>query len=171
MRPIRVEALPPDQLAELDALYHTTRSARMRTRAQIVLLAAEQGMVAAQIAPLVRSDEQTVRRWLKRYQAEGVAGLQDRPRPGAEPRITPEYRERLLEVVRRRPRALELPFSLWTLQRLADFLAEETGLRLSDETVRRTLRANGIAMSRPQHTISSPDPEYRVKKKRGGAHA
>jgi hypothetical protein len=54
---------------------------------------------------------------------------------------------------------------------MADFLAEETGLRLSDETVRRTLRAKGLVMSRPQHTITSPDAEYRVKKRRDRARA
>jgi transposase len=166
MRALHLNALPPEQLLELDTLYHATNSIRIRTRAQIVLLAVEQDLIVPQIAAIVRLDENTVRRWLKRFQAEGVHGLKDRPRPGGEPKITPEYRARLLEVVRRRPRSLELAFSLWTLQRLADFLAEETGLRLSDETVRRTLKANGIVMSRPQHTISSPDPEYLVKKRR-----
>jgi transposase len=55
---------------------------------------------------------------------------------------------------------------LWTLQRLADYLAERTGLRVSYETVRRVLAAAEIVLSRPQHTISSPDPEYAVKKRR-----
>lgn len=49
-------------LSGLDSLYHTTKSARMRTRAQIILLAAEQRMVAAQIASLVRTGEQTLHR-------------------------------------------------------------------------------------------------------------
>jgi transposase len=55
---------------------------------------------------------------------------------------------------------------MWTLQRLADYLAEETGIRVSDETVRRELAKEGIVFSRPQHTINSPDPEYQVKKRR-----
>jgi transposase len=68
--------------------------------------------------------------------------------------------------VRRRPRSLGLPFSLWTLQRLVDYLAEQTGIRVSDETVRRALKQADIVLSRPQHKISSPDPEYQVKKRR-----
>jgi transposase len=55
---------------------------------------------------------------------------------------------------------------MWTLQRLANFLAEETGIRVSDETIRRELAKEDIVFSRPQHTISSPDPEYQVKKRR-----
>lgn len=114
----------------------------------------------------MRTAEQTVRNWLKRYKAEGVEGLKDQPRPGSPVKVTDEYRERLLHVVRRRPRALGQPYSLWTLQRLADFMAEETGIRLSYEGVRLLLKAHDIVLSRPQHKISSPDPEYEVKKKR-----
>jgi len=153
-------------LAALDLLYATTKLPRVRTRAQIILLAAERGLVAPEIAAVVRADEQSVRRWIKRFNAEGVAGLEDRPRPGVAAKVTPAYRTRLLGVVRRRPRALGLPFSLWTLQRLADFLAEETGLRLSHETVRRLLKEGGVVLSRPQHKVTSPDPEYELKKRR-----
>jgi transposase len=141
--PIRLPELSPEALAELDQLYRTTRDVRLRLRAQIVLLAAEQGMLAPEIARIVRSDEETVRSWLRRYMAEGVTGLADAPRPGAAPKVTPEYRELLLKVVRQRPRSLGQPYSLWTLQRLADYMAE-----------------------RPQHKITSPDPEYEVKKRR-----
>ena len=78
----------------------------------MVLLAAKQGLVAAEIAPIVRRDEETVRRWFARYLAKRVEGLSDAPRPGAPPKATPEYRERLLALARRRPRALGLPLSL-----------------------------------------------------------
>ena len=166
MRPIRLDGLSAEQLSELDELYHTTRDVRVRTRAQMILLAAERGLVAAEIAAIVRQNEETVRRWLVRYQAEGIAGLSDAPRPGAPPKATAAYRERLLEIVRRRPRALGLPFSLWSAARLADHLTEETGLRLSVPSITRLLRASDMALSRPQHTITSPDPEYAIKKRR-----
>ena len=40
---------------------------------------------------------------------------------GAPKKVTPAYVTQLLNVVRRRPRSLDLPFSLWTLQRLGDY--------------------------------------------------
>jgi transposase len=166
MRPIRILTLNSEQLAALEELYRTTREARLRTRAQMVLLAAEQRMSAAEIAEIVRASEETVRRWLKRYLAEGVEDLRDEPHPGAPHKVTEEYRERLIHAVRRRPRSLGLPFSLWTLRRLADYLAEQTGIRVEYETVRVHLKTAGIVLSRPQHTITSPDPEYTLKKRR-----
>jgi transposase len=123
-------------------------------------------MRAPQICEIVRRNDQTVRNWLKRFNAEGIAGLYDAPRPGAPVTVTPEYTERLVGVVRQRPRSLGQPYSMWTLQRLADFMAEETGIRLSAPTVSRILAAHDIVMSRPQHKVSSPDPEYEVKKRR-----
>jgi transposase len=166
MKPIRVPALNSEQLDALEKSYRTTREARLRTRSQMVLLAAEQRLSAAEIAQIVRASEETVRRWLKRYLAEGVEGLRDMPHPGAPRKVTAEYCERLVGAIRRRPRSLGLPFSLWTLRRLADYMAEQTGIRVEYETVRVHLKAQGIVLSRPQHTITSPDPEYALKKRR-----
>jgi transposase len=52
------------------------------------------------------------------------------------------------------------------LERLADYLAQQTDIRVSPETVRKHLKAAGFVLSRPQHKISSPDPEYAEKKRR-----
>jgi transposase len=166
MRPIYLPPLTPTQSEELEHLYRTTKEPRLRTRAQMVLLSVEQGLKVPQMAALVRESEATVGRWLKRDLAEGLEGLHDAPRPGRPSEVTEAYRAALLAAVRRRPRSLGQPFSLWTLQRLVDYLAENTGIRVSDETVRRALKQAGIVLSRPQHKISSPDPEYAVKKRR-----
>jgi transposase len=120
MKPIRVPTLTPEQLVALEEFYRTPK-ARLRTRAQMVLLAAERGLTASEIAEIVPQSEETVRRWLKRYLAEGVEGLRDAPQPGAPRKVTEEYRQILVGAVRRRPRSLGLPFSLWTLHRLADY--------------------------------------------------
>jgi len=166
MKAIEIPPQTPEQIQALDELYRTTKEVRLRSRAQMILLAAEKGWTASVIGEVVRCDENTVRLWLNRYLAEGIEGLQDEPRPGISPKVTPEYEEKLLAAVRVRPRSLDLAFSTWTLQRLADYLAEETGIRVCAETVRLHLAKREIVLSRPQHKISSPDPEYAVKKRR-----
>jgi hypothetical protein len=55
MRPIRLDALGPEQLSELDQLHHTSSDSRVCIRALMVLLPAE-------IAAIVRQHEETVRR-------------------------------------------------------------------------------------------------------------
>jgi len=166
MKKLYVPSLSKEQKSELEELYRKTTIPRVRTRAQMILLSAEKGLNSEEIADIVRESSVTVLRWLHRYIAEGIQGLMDAPRAGRRSTVTDQYRARLLEVVRRRPRSLDLEYSMWTLQRLADFMAEDTGIRVSTETVRRVLAKEGIVFSRPQHTISSPDPEYQVKKRR-----
>ncbi|GHO49832.1 helix-turn-helix domain-containing protein [Ktedonospora formicarum] len=100
-----------------------------------------------------------MRNWFKRYLAEGIEGLKDRPMPGAPPKVTKAYTEQLLQVVRQRPRGLGQPYSMWTLQRLADYMAEQTGIRVSDETIRQLLKDGEIVLSRPQHKVSSRSPK------------
>lgn len=135
MPPLRAE-----QIRELEALYRTTRDGRVRVRVLSVLLAADQPRDVAEIARVVRYHEETVRRWLTRYLAGGVAGLHDAPRPGAPPKATPAYLDELWRAAGRTPDTLGLPFSGWTGRRLADYLAERTGLRLSPATILRLLR-------------------------------
>jgi transposase len=166
--PLEILPLTAEEVGALDTLYRSTKDVRVRTRAHIILLAGEQRLRASTIAKIVRCDDQTVRNWFKRWTAEGVEGLKDRPmpeRPGLT-KVTAAYKEQVLLAVRRRPRALEQPYSMWTYQRLADSMTEQTGLRVSYETVRRVLAAQGIVLSRPQHKVSSPDPDYLVKKRR-----
>jgi transposase len=55
-------------------------------RARIVLLAAA-GMETTEIMREVGLSRPTVIAWKKRYQTEGLAGLEDRPRPSRRPRI------------------------------------------------------------------------------------
>lgn len=165
--------LPPqsdEQLEKLEEFYRRTKDVRLKTRSQMILLAARQHLTAPQIGDIVRESDNTIRRWIKRYIAEGIEGLHDAPRPGAEPIVTADYTEKLVQTVRQRPRNLDLPFSMWTLQRLADYMAEETGLRVCTETVRLHLKKHEIVLSRPQHKVSSPDPEYEVKKRRLRKH-
>jgi transposase len=115
----------------------------------MILVAAEHGMSAPDIAAIVQAHEPTVRTWCKRYEAEGVEGLQDARRPGSPKHVTPEYRTQGAAVVRRRPRRLGLPDARWTLARVADEMAEYTGIRVAAETGRTSLPAAEMVLSRP----------------------
>jgi transposase len=146
VKALKISDLPPNAVRDLDRLYRTTRDAQLRTRVHMVLLAVEKNLVAADIAGIVRTDEQTVRRWLKRYQAQGLAGLNDSPRPGCPRKVTAAYLSELIEVVRQPPPVFQLPFTSWTHDRLADFMAAKTGVAVNSETVRLHLRAAGITL-------------------------
>ncbi len=58
-----------------------TRSYREVIRAKIVLLAAE-GLGDQEIAERLDCTDRTAAKWRRRFLAEGIAGLDERPRPG-----------------------------------------------------------------------------------------
>lgn len=81
--PLAIPELTAAEAEALDTLYRTTRDVRLRTRAQMVLLAAEQRLAAPAIAAIVREHEETVRRWLKRWVCRGHRGPEGSADAGA----------------------------------------------------------------------------------------
>jgi transposase len=151
-------------------LSRTTNDVRLRTRAQMLLWAAEHGRSAPAIATSVPEPEQPVRTWFKRYEADGAEGRNEAPRPGSPRNVTPEYRPPWAEVVRVRPRRLGLPYALWPLARVADYRAEHPGLRVEAETGRLYRQAAERGLRRPPHPLSRPAPASQVKNRRSKRH-
>lgn len=86
MPPARyVHHLEPPERERLERRYRETAQADLRTRCQMILLSAESYSVA-QIAQVTFYDQDTVLYWLDRYEAEGLDGLEDRPRSGRPPK-------------------------------------------------------------------------------------
>ena len=80
MRPVSVFAKGPG--SEIDQLRDDLHGrCRQATRAVMILLSSH-GLAPAQIAELLDCHPATVRRWIGRFNSEGLAGLADRPRSG-----------------------------------------------------------------------------------------
>jgi hypothetical protein len=69
-------------------LRRQTIAAGVATRARAMLLLAD-GQPYTHTAAQVGLAERHVRKWAKRFVAEGLAGLRDRPRPGRPPVFPP----------------------------------------------------------------------------------
>ncbi len=147
---------------ELEARYRATGSAETRTRYQMLLLLAE-GRTPAEVGTLVRRSSATVRRVLRRYQAEGPDGVPPRARPGQPPRFPPAWEAELERVVELDPREVGVPSAVWTTRLLADYLAGATGHRAVIETVRLALHRLGFVCKRPGWSLkrkATEQPEW-----------
>jgi hypothetical protein len=83
--------LAPAERAELVALRDTAAKPHVRERAAALLKVAD-GRSAVSVARtgLLRPRKPaTVWRWIRRYLAEGIAGLEDRPGRGRKPAFSP----------------------------------------------------------------------------------
>ena len=90
-----------------------TAAARTVERARMIRFARE-GLKVPAIARALGVHEQTVRCWLTRCNAQGMEGLEDRPRPGRTPTDTPEQVSAVIASSLTTPRALGLPVASWT---------------------------------------------------------
>jgi transposase len=130
---------------------------RVSERLHMVLLA-DSGFGVAQIAAIYECSEATVRQWLGRFEAGGVAGLRDLPRSGRPRKADAAAREQIRRTAERPPRADGYGFGSWSVVTLCSHLAERLGLVLSRATVRRALRGLGYRWRRPKHVLPA-DPE------------
>jgi transposase len=94
-----------------------------------------------------------VSRWLGRFAAGGVTALADAPRSGRPVRADAAYRQALERALATSPRALGLPFDLWTSARLSVYLAQTTGVRIAPGWLRALLARQRYTYGRPKHTL------------------
>jgi len=164
-RPLFVRELTGAERKELSRLIHSTEDARVVRRAQMMRLSAE-GRTASQIAALWDMTAEAVRRTIRRFNDEGLAGLPDKPRKGRPPKKTDRYVALLTEAVQANPRDLGYPFSAWTLERLREHLARQTRIVLSPSRLSQVLAENDIVYRRPKHGMEHlrEPQEYDEKK-------
>ena len=121
---------------------HGKATARKVTRARI-LLKADEGLSADEIAEAVATSLATVERTRQRFVEENLAALTERPRTGAPSRLDGKAEAHLIAVAcSQAPQGRER----WTLRLLAD-QAVELGLAdsLSYETVRQLLKKTSLS--------------------------
>ena len=124
-----------EQLAQL--LHSGTHATRKVTRARILLKAAE-GWEDHAIAAALSVGRATVERLRQRFVAEGLGALEERPRPGTQPKLDEKAAARLIAAAwSRAPEGRKR----WTLHVLADRVVT-LGLAESSsyESVRRVLK-------------------------------
>jgi transposase len=135
-------------------------------RAQMVLLSA-QGMSATAIAKVAFTSEDRVRDVIRNFNADGFSSLYPKYKGGRPPKFTLPQRREIKKTARSRPAEHGLPFSAWSLAKLADFLVAEGVVDdISHEGLRALLREEGVTFQRIKTWKASKDPDYAVKKAR-----
>jgi transposase len=96
----------------------------------MVLLSA-QGMDVAAIAKVAFTSEDRVRDVIRNFNADGFSSLYPKYRGGRPPKFTLGQRREIKKIAKSRPAEHDLPFSTWSLSKLAEFLVAEGWSRTS----------------------------------------
>ena len=150
--PITLRPLDEQSLIDLRRHYDETSDAETRTRYQMLLLSAK-GQTSTQIAQTVLRSQDTVVRVLKRFITGGVEAVPRRTAPGRERTVTAAWEAELLRVIEVDPHEVGQDTANWTTERLADYLGQQTGIQVTEETVRVYLHAHDYVCKRPTWTL------------------
>ncbi len=135
-------------------------------RAQIVLWSA-QAMDVPAIAKIAFTSEDRVREVIHNFNADGFDSLAPKYAGGRPPKFTLPERQAIKKVALSRPQDHNLPFSTWSLSKLAEFLVAEGVVDdISHEGLRVLLREEGVSFQVIKTWKQSNDPDFEAKKNR-----
>jgi transposase len=164
--PIFIRPLTQDEREQIQAGLRSSDAFVLR-RCQI-LLASARGERAIAIAKQLGCDDQTVRNVIHGFNATGLSVLQEgSSRPH---RLHSSFSEegllQLKDLLHRSPRDFGKERGTWTLSLVAQVSFEQgiVSAPISDESVRRALKRLKTNWKRAKHWITSPDPQYLLKK-------
>jgi transposase len=161
---VKLRALTADERRALERLARSRAAeARLVVRAQIVLGLAD-GERPYRVADRVGVGRMAAYEWLHRFNAEGLQGLTDHPRPGRPPTYTADQRAEVIAAALTRPDALGLPFGSWTLDRLQAYLNEQKGIAIKRTRIDEVLVAEGLRWRKQETWFGEKvDPEFARK--------
>ena len=124
-------------------------------------------MDAPAIAKVAFTSEDRVRDVIRNFNADGFGSLYPKYRGGRPPKFTLPQRREIKKIAKSRPGEHDLPFSAWSLAKLAEFLVAEGVVDdISHEGLRILLREEGVTFQRIKTWKTSKDPRYAAKKAR-----
>ncbi|WP_213934743.1 IS630 family transposase [Rhodococcus sp. B50] len=135
-------------------------------RAQMILLSA-QGMPVPKIAEVSFTSADRVRDVIHNFNADGFDSLYPKYAGGRPKTFTLPERREIKKIAKSTPVEHDLPFSTWSLTKLAEFLVAEGVVDdISHEGLRVLLREEGVSFQKVKTWKRSKDPDYAVKKAR-----
>jgi len=135
-------------------------------RAQMVLLSA-QGMDVEQISKVAFTSPDRVRDVINNFNDDGFDSLYPRYSGGRPPTFTLPQRQAVKRLALSRPADHGLPFSTWSLTKLAEFLVAEGVVDdISHEGLRDLLYKEGVSFQVIKTFKQSNDPDFEAKKNR-----
>jgi transposase len=119
----------------------------------------QKGWKQCAIAEALGVTKGAVSQWMGRAKEGGVEALRHRKPPGAEPKLAPDQRKQLLELLARGAQTFGFRGDIWTQARIASLIRRHFGTSYHPSQVGRLLKACGWSSQKPVHRASQRDEE------------
>jgi transposase len=130
---------------------------------------AQQGQSVPQIGQVLGLHPNTVRSLLKKFQAHGFEGLKRKPRGQPEEKLKAYDKAYWEDVLSQPPssfKKLQTPDQNWTYELIQQYIETYLQIKVTISTIWNHLRRVGFTSGRAKLSITSPDPDYQVKRQR-----
>ena len=147
-------------------VFRREKRAKVARRLQVVLGAME-GLTADAVGVQVQLSDRAVHHWLKRYNTQGLPGLEDKPGRGRKPALTPEQEQQFKARIDARATPADGVCALRG-EDARKILAKEFGVIRKLQATYNLLHKVGLVplQPRPQHPDADPAAQEAFKKKR-----
>ncbi len=163
--PVRARRLSDQEGQRLQQIVRRGKHGSVRVRRALMIMASASGTTVPAIARLVAADEDTVRDVIHTFNEKGLAAL-DPQWAGGRPRLISDADvELIVTAATARPEKLGLPFTHWSLRKLAAYLAGHATrpVQIGRERLRQILHDHGISFQRTRTWKESADPDKDAK--------
>jgi len=147
---------------------NNTSDVKWYRRLKIIQLSSQGDTSAPQLATLFDLCAATVREYIRRYNANGLEGLQRQTSEGA-PLTIPLTKAEWEELLHQSPSQfdqLQTGARNWTQELVVDYLRAYHQVTVTQPAVSLCLKRHGISWNRGKLKVTSPDPLYTVKRDR-----
>jgi len=136
------------------------------SRRMLALALVLDGMDRKTAAETCGMDRQTLRDWVHRYNAEGLAGLRNLTSPGPGSKLTAQQQAELAELVEAGPDPARHGVVRWRRVDLRDELQQRFGVTLHERSVGKVLAKLGYRRLsvRPRHPQANEEAQEAFKK-------
>jgi transposase len=164
---LQLRNLTAEERNELQRVARSRTEAVRRVERAQALIAYAEGVRVAEIAQRLRCSEPTIYALLHRFDEQGIAALDDAPRPGRPPTYSETERGQLLVTAQTHPHQLGVSFGHWTLDRLVVYAHEHLHIPISRSQLGEILQAEGLRWYQEKtYFTERPDPQFVEKRAR-----
>jgi transposase len=164
--PVRARRLSDHEGQTLTQIVRRGRGNSVRVRRATIIMASSSGTLVSAIARLVAADEDTVRDVIHAFNQRGLAALDPRWAGGRPRQISDADIAYIVTTATTRPGALGVPFTHWSVRKLAAHLGaygHDRRVRIGRERLRLILREHHVSFQRTRTWKESKDPDKEAK--------
>jgi transposase len=128
--------------SKLVSLYKKENDPKVKERLLLVIRVRENGQVPFRVVKEMHRSNPWASNWLKRYDEEGIEGLQDRTKSGIPPELTEEVSYQIKQELKESNQG-------WTTKQVEELIVKKSGTRYHYTHIYRILRKWGFKQKVP----------------------